>query len=104
MKILFVSNTANFSKFNKPYMVWCKNKGWIVDYCAPDDETIDNCDNHIVLPIPRSPFSLSILSCISNLRKIIEKENYDIIHCHTPVGAVVARLAAKKLIKQKKTK
>ena len=61
-KILFVSNTANFSKFNKPYMKWCSENGWKVDYCAPNDEVVSECDNHIVLPIPRSPFSKGILT------------------------------------------
>lgn len=103
-KILFVSNTANFSKFNKPYMKWCSENGWQVDYCAPNDEIVTDCDNHIVLPIPRSPFSKGSLKCIKNLKKILEKEQYDIIHCHTPMGAVIARLAAKKLFKQKKVK
>ena len=28
------------------------------------------------------------------LKKIIDEGNYDIIHCHTPVGAMIARLAA----------
>ena len=69
-KILFVSNTANFSKFNKPYMKWCSENGWQVDYCAPNDEVVTECDNHIVLPIPRSPFSKGSLKCIKNLKKI----------------------------------
>lgn len=103
-KILFVSNTANFSKFNKPYMKWCSENGWKVDYCAPNDEVVSECDNHIVLPIPRSPFSKGSLKCIKNLQKILEKEQYDIIHCHTPMGAVIARLAARKLFQQKKVK
>ena len=103
-KILFVSNTANFSKFNKPYMKWCSENGWQVDYCAPDDEVVLDCDNHIVLPIPRSPFSKESLKCIKELRKILQTEQYNIIHCHTPMGAVIARLAAKKLFKQKKVK
>lgn len=103
-KILFVSNTANFSKFNKPYMRWCKENGWKVDYCAPNDEIVTECDNHVVLPIPRSPFSKGIFACIKTLRKILEQEQYDIVHCHTPMGAVIARLAAKELYKQKKVK
>ena len=28
------------------------------------------------------------------LKEIIDREHYDIIHCHTPVGALIARLAA----------
>lgn len=103
-KILYVSNTANFSKFNRPFMHWCTDNGWQVDYCAPGDESITDCNKHYVVPIPRSPFSRGIFSCIKQLKKILEKEQYDIIHCHTPMGGVIARLAAKKLYRQKKVK
>lgn len=104
MKILYVSNTANFSKFNKPFMKWCTEQGWQVDYCAPDDEIITDCHKHIILQIPRSPFSKGIFTCIKQLRKILEEECYDIIHCHTPMGSVIARLAAKKLYKKHQVK
>ncbi len=30
-KVLFLSNTANFSKFNLPYMRWFKEQGWQVE-------------------------------------------------------------------------
>lgn len=103
-KILYVSNTANFSKFNKPFMKWCTAQGWQVDYCAPNDEIVTDCNKHIILPIPRSPFSRGVFLCIKQLRKILEEEQYDIIHCHTPMGSVIARLAAKKLFKQHKIK
>lgn len=103
-KILYVSNTANFSKFNLPFMKWCKEQGWQVDYCAPDDDDIEFCDKHIVLPIKRNPFHFSLCKCIYKLRQILEKNNYDIIHCHTPVASVIARLAARKLYKQGKVK
>lgn len=102
IKILFVSNTANFSKFNRPLMQWCTSQGWQVDYCAPDDEIINDCHKHYILPIPRNPINKNVLKCIKELSKILE--NYDIIHYHTPVGGVIARLAAKKLWKKGKTK
>ena len=47
-KILFVSNTANFSKFNKPFMKWCSENGWKVDYCAPNDEIVTECDGVVL--------------------------------------------------------
>lgn len=103
-KILYVSNTANFSKFNRPFMHWCSNQGWQVDYCAPGDEAITDCNKHYVVPIPRSPFSRGIFGCIKQLKKIVEEQQYDIIHCHTPMGGVIARLAARRLYRQKKVK
>ena len=102
--ILFVSNTANFSKFNKPFMKWCSENGWQVDYAAPDDEKVTDCDKHYIVPIPRSPISKNIFKAIKSLRKILNVQNYEIIHCHTPMGSVIARLAARKLFKAKKVK
>jgi glycosyltransferase EpsD len=96
-KILFVSNTANFSKFNHPFMSWFKQQGWQVDYAAPDDEEIFDCDSHYIINITRSPFSLQNIKEIEKLQMLINREEYNIIHCHTPMGAVIARLAAKKL-------
>ncbi len=34
-KILFLSNTANYSKFNRPYMQDLRARGWTVDYASP---------------------------------------------------------------------
>lgn len=104
-KILFVSNTANFQKFNLPFMRDLRDKGWQVDYASPADEPVTECDNFVNLDMPRSPLHvLKILKAIKVLRRHLEKSGYDIIHCHTPVGSVVARLAARRLWRQKKVK
>ena len=34
------------------------------------------------------------------LKKIIDENNYDIIHCHSPIGGVITRLAARKARKK----
>lgn len=103
-KILFVSNTANFSKFNLPYMKWFKNEGWQVDYCSAGEEIVQNCDNQFSISIARSPFNLRNIMAYKELKKILYENSYDIIHCHTPMGGVLARLAAKKLWKKHKVK
>ncbi len=96
-KILFISNTANFAKFNRHFMKWCFEQGWQVDYCAPDDEHItDYCNEHIVLSIPRNPFHvIQLYKCVKQLKAIINKEQYDIVHCHSPAGGVLGRLASR---------
>lgn len=47
------------------------------------------------MPISRPPlaYGRNFYSCLQ-LRRLIKKEKYDIIHCHTPMGSVVARIAA----------
>lgn len=95
-KILFVSHTANFSKFNKLFMKWFHEQGWWVDYASDGKETIDGCDRAFVIEFERSPFSWKNVKAYKELKTKIEAEKYDIIHCHTPVGGVIARLAARK--------
>lgn len=104
-KILYVSNTANFQKFNLPFMRWCKEQGWLVDYASPADEPVTECNHFYDIEMPRSPLKFfRILKSIKELKKILNENQYDILHCHTPVGSVVARLAAKSLRKKGKIK
>ena len=103
-KILFLSNTANFSKFNRPFMQWFKEQGWQVDYCSAGEEKVLDCDNQFSINIARSPFSLKNLQGLKQLKDILANGNYQILHCHTPMGGVLGRLAALKLWKQGKLK
>ncbi|MBQ3640993.1 glycosyltransferase, partial [bacterium] len=90
-KVLFISNHAGFSKFNAPYMQWFHNQGWQVDNAAPGIET-GYYDNQYDVSIKRSPFALSNIKAFFQLRKLCKQNQYDIIHCHTPVGGVLGRL------------
>lgn len=92
-KVLFVANHKGFSKFNAPYMEWFKQQGWIVDNASPGIETTV-VDNQYDVDIRRSPFSLKNIKAYKQLKRIINQGNYDIIHVHTPMGAVLGRLAA----------
>ncbi|MDT2671923.1 glycosyltransferase family 4 protein [Enterococcus dongliensis] len=53
------------------------------------------------LPIPRNIFKIKeIFTSRSLLSKLILENDYDLIHCHSPIGGVVARSAAKKFRKK----
>lgn len=99
-KILFVSNTANFQKFNRPFMRWCHAQGWQVDYASAGEEPILDCDNAYKIDVARSPFSRQNIKALKQLKKILYENDYDIVHCHTPMGAALARLAGKNLRKK----
>jgi glycosyltransferase EpsD len=94
-KILFVSNTANFAKFNRPFMRWFREQGWQVDYASAGEEDVPDCDNHYTIAIARSPFNLKNIKAYKELSRILAN-GYDIVHCHTPMGACLARLASRK--------
>ena len=93
-KVLFVSHIANFAKFNKPFMKWFKAHGYEVHYASTGEETID-CDKEYKVSFSRSPFRLCNIKAYKDLKKIMLEEKYDLVHCHTPMGGVIARLAAK---------
>jgi glycosyltransferase EpsD len=94
-KVLFVSNTANFSKFNRPFMQWFKQQGWQVDYVSAGEEPVFDCDNQYAICIDRSPFSFNNFKTYKELKTILLND-YDLIHCHTPMGGFLVRLAARK--------
>jgi len=96
-KILFISNTALFSRFNLPFMRWFREQGWQVDYASAGENEIPDCDNQYAIPIQRSPYSLKNIAAYRELKKILLQNNYDIIHCHTPMGGVLGRLAVKNI-------
>ena len=94
-KVLFTSHTANFSKFNRPFMRWFKENGYEVHYASAGEEEVEDCDKHFPVCFNRSPYSLDNITAYRQLKRIIDKENYGLIHCHTPMGSVVTRLAAR---------
>lgn len=95
-KVLFVSHTANFAKFNYPFMEWFRDQNWQVDYASDGKEEVHSCDNSYTICFERSPFKLNNLKAYRELKDLLEREKYDIVHCHTPMGGVIARLAARK--------
>lgn len=48
------------------------------------------------VPFSRSPKSMDNIKAYKELKQIVEAEKYDIIHCNTPMGGIVTRLASRK--------
>jgi glycosyltransferase EpsD len=93
-KIIFISNHTIFSKFNIPFMKWFKEQGWQVDYASNGEENIPFSDNKYIIDIKRIPFKTGNIKAYFQLKKIF-KNNYDIVHCHTPMGGVLGRFTIK---------
>ncbi len=88
--------------FHLPYLKWFKENGYETHVCARNDYenkqecNIAYCDKFFDLPFERSPFRPNNIVVYKELKKIIESNEYDIIHCHTPIGGVLTRLASRK--------
>ncbi|MEI5907749.1 glycosyltransferase family 4 protein [Bacillus spongiae] len=85
----------HFKAFHLPYMKWFKEQGWEVHLAASGDMELPYVDKKYNLSIQRSPFRVKNIQAYYELKKIMNEQNYKIIHCHTPVGGVLARLAAR---------
>lgn len=101
-KVLFVATVVktHMMQFHLPYLKLFKDLGWETavasknDYENPEDCRIPYCDTYYNVPFARLPWKTANIQSYKMLKKIIDEGNYDIIHCHTPVGAMIARLAA----------
>ena len=96
-KVLFVATvTRHINAFHIPYLKWFKEQGYEVHVASNGNEKIEYCDKHFNLPFERFPLKINNIKAYKELKKIINDNNYEIIHCHTPVGSVLTRLAARK--------
>jgi glycosyltransferase involved in cell wall biosynthesis len=46
------------------------------------------------IPFERMPIKPANLKAYTQLKSLIDSEKFDLIHCHTPVGGIITRLAA----------
>ena len=101
-KVLFVATVlrGHILVFHLPYMQWFQQQGYEVHCCARNDTGTSNpavpyCDRYIDLPFERSPLNAANRAVYRQLRTLIDTEQYALMHCHTPVGGMLARLAAR---------
>ena len=95
-KVLYVATVdIHIKKFHIPYLKLLHDNGYEIHVATNGDEQISFCDEKHKICIERSPFKINNIKAIRQLKEIIEDEKFDIIHCHTPMGGVVARIAAK---------
>ena len=102
-KVLYVATVlSHICQFHLPYLQMFKEQGYEVHVAARDNLAEKNglklqyADRHFEIPFRRSPFSPKNIAAYKKLKKLIDKERYDLIICNTPVGGIVTRMAAKK--------
>ena len=102
-KVLFTATVVktHINVFHLPYLKWFKEQGYEMHVAAKNDFVnepciIPNCDKYYDINFARFPFSKANINAYKQLKKLIQENNYEIIHCHTPVAGVLTRLAARK--------
>lgn len=116
-KALMIASVASMiDQFNMDNIALLEQLGCRVDVAANFLEGSNTSDQRVAAfrreleeagrhchqtDIPRSIFKVgSILRSLRQVKALCQAERYDIIHCHSPIGGVVARLAAGKSRKQ----
>lgn len=104
MKILYVTTVSgSINAFLIPHIKMLLKSGHQVDIACKTSKPINdpelligkNC-NIYEIPFHRSPLNKDNFLAYKNLEKLIQKEEYDLIHTHTPIASVITRLVCKK--------
>lgn len=100
-RVLFSATVDSHIKFfHLPYLQYFKSQGYEVCVATNGRGPLPFCDKKYTIPITKSPFKLTNLKAYKELRTIIDHEEFDLIHCHMPMAAVITRLAARKARKK----
>lgn len=102
MKVLLTATVqSHICQFHRPLVEMLHEHGCEVHVAARNNLAeknglkLDFVDKVFDIPFSRSPKSLDNLKAKKMLKKIIDEGHYDVIHCNTPMGGIVTRLASK---------
>lgn len=104
MRILYVTTISSTMDFFKSLIKELIDDGNIVDIATNESEKpVSDCFKEwgckiVQIPTSRSPFSLGNVQAIKQIRRVAE--NYDIVHCHTPLASAATRIACNRLRKK----
>jgi glycosyltransferase EpsD len=102
-KILLTATVqSHISQFHMPLIKMLKDKGYEVHVAAKnnlaekDGLNLDLADKIFDIPFSRSPLKRENILAYKKIKKIISDYEYEVIHCNTPMGGIITRLAARK--------
>ena len=110
-KAILITTVSGFvPQFEMGNVRILQEMGYEVHYASNYNNPSYGKDNHRLdktniirhqVDFVRSPFRLiKNIKAYTQLKVILNKDNYDLIHCHTPMGALLGRFAARELRKQ----
>lgn len=101
-KVLLVATVqSHIAQFHKPLIEMLNDENVVVDIAARNNLKeknglkIENVNKIYDIPFSRSPFDKINIKAYKELKKIVLENDYDIIHCNTPVGGILTRLVKK---------
>ena len=107
MKILYVTTIGGTMNFFKTFIGELVKQGHKVDLACNDTVSKPaevygemGCEIYSI-STSRSPYSKGNITAIKQLKKLVEENQYDIVHCHTPLAAMCTRIACRKARKKR---
>lgn len=105
MKILYVTTVGATMGFFREFVRTLLDEGHQVEIACNDEAWAApavfrewGCPIHQI-DCSRSPLSPANARAVREIRRLVQEQHYDIVHCHTPVAAMCARLACRGLRK-----
>ena len=98
MRILYVTTVGGMMGFFKSFIAMLIKEGHRVDIACNDTESVPqeykdlNCEIY-KLSCERTPFSGGTVKAVREINRIVKKNGYHIVHCHSPVASICARIA-----------
>lgn len=105
MRILYVTTVGSMMGFFKSFITELIKDGHTVDIACNDTESVPEEYRQLGcricrLSCERTPFSIGALKAVREIKHIVRVNEYDIVHCHSPVASICTRLACKSLRKK----
>lgn len=98
--LLIATLQSHIGQFHKPLMRLLKQNGWEIHVAArnnldeKDGLQLEYPDQVFDVPFQRSPLDRRNIGAFRVLKQILRDNHYDVIHCNTPVGGILGRIAA----------
>lgn len=113
MRALMLASVASMlDQFNRENIALLERLGYQVDIACNFEEGNTSSKEQVAafrrqmeeegietvqIPIPRNISAVGkILKSYQMVKKLVEDNQYDIVHCHSPIGGVITRLACRK--------
>lgn len=104
MKKVLITATvqSHIAQFHNPLIELLKSQGYEVHVAARNNLgeknglQLKNVDKVFDVHFERNPLNKDNIRAYYTLKRILKNNRYEIIHCNTPMGGILTRLAAKK--------
>lgn len=105
-KALLVTTVSGFvPQFEMNSVLLLQKSGYEIHYATDYNHVFYGKDNKRLdgtgivrhqIDFSRSPYSMQTFIAYKQLDKVLSENDFDVIHCHTPVGSILSRLVGKK--------